>query len=35
MTLALASEALGAKDAALAAPAELGAAEEAVRPEAD
>lgn len=35
MTLALACEALGAKEALLAAPAELGAAEEAVLPEAD
>ena len=35
MTLALACEVLGAKEALLAAPAELGAAEEAVLPEAD
>ena len=35
MTLALACEVLGAKEAVLAAPAELGAAEEAVLPEAD
>ena len=35
MTLALACVALGAKEALLAVPAELGAAEEAVLPEAD